>query len=218
VRIAAAAYRRINPASTVGLTWKRQGPHVTFEWDGFVAAPSIPMLFARHRYEMAVIEEVLTDKVSENCLEYGCGFGRLSPIFARHARRHTAIDINPSAVQAAAVAYPDLRFDTYDGHRLPFEAATFDLVVTWTVVQHIPPSRIDEALADILRVLQPGGRILLCEETRLVGQRSRHAWHRAPDFYEERFVPLRLTYSRYIDEIDRLPGLTSPGRVMFFEP
>jgi hypothetical protein len=42
--------------------------------------------------------------------------------------------------------------------------------------------------------------------------------HRTREFYESRVRPLRLNYSSYIEEIDRIPGLASPGRVMLFEP
>ena len=87
-RVATAMYRRANRRSTRGLAWKRQGPHVTFEWEGFVAAPTIPMLFARHRYETAVIERLLSDKAVHHSLEFGCGFGRLSPTFARGGQTH----------------------------------------------------------------------------------------------------------------------------------
>jgi len=217
-RIALGIYRRIKRNSTAGLTWKHQGDFVTFEWDGFVTAPSIPMLFARHHYEMKLIRELLIDKATERSLEFGCGFGRLTPTFASLSKQHTAIDINPHAVRAARAAYPHLDFQHSDGGRLPFDDNTFDLVVTWTVMQHIRPELIEGVLADIMRLLAPGGRFLLCEETRNTGAKTRHSWHREPSFYEQRFAPLRMTYCSYIEEIDRLPGLASPGRVMLFEP
>jgi len=217
-RIATAIYRRAIPNSTLGLRWKRQGDHVTFEWDGFVAAPSIPFLFARHHYETRTIERLLGDARAQYCLEFGCGFGRLSPTLAALCRQHTALDINSSAIQAARASYPDIDFRTYDGNAIPFADATFDLVVTWTVLQHVPPSRCDDTLADILRVLKPTGRLLLCEETRFAGSPSAHTWHREPQFYEQRLAPFRLAHSSYMAEIDRVPGLTSPGQVMLFEP
>lgn len=217
-RVASGIYRRVNRSSTWGLTWKPQGEFVTFEWDGFVAAPSIPMLFARHHYETAAIRRLLAGRDLRSSLELGCGFGRLTPTFASLSQEHVAIDINPDALAAARAAYPDLRFQQYDGGALPFPDDTFDLVVSWTVLQHIRPTLIEQTLRELLRVLGPAGCALLCEETREPGAPTRHSWHRHPSFYEEHLSPLRLTYSSYIEEIDRLPGIVSPGRVMLFEP
>jgi ubiquinone/menaquinone biosynthesis C-methylase UbiE len=217
-RIATGVYRRINRNSTAGLPWKRHGDFVTFGWDGFVDAPSIPLLFARHHYETSLIRRLLGDRQAHHSLELGCGYGRLTPTFAALSARHTAIDINPEALAAASAAYPHLDFRLSSGSEIPFADGAFDLIVTWTVLQHIPPARIDGLSAEIMRALSPGGRLLLCEETRNPGGRTSHSWHREPSFYEERFTPLRLTYSSYIEEIDRIPGLTSPGRVMLFVP
>jgi ubiquinone/menaquinone biosynthesis C-methylase UbiE len=216
-RISTGVWRQINRRSTAGLAWKQQGDFITFKWDGFVAAPSIPLLFARHNYETAVIKRVVGDQDVQRSLEFGCGFGRLTPTFADLSAHHTAIDINPDALAAARSAYPHLEFAQSTGGRLPFDNDTFDLIVTWTVLQHVPPDLIETTLADIVRVLSPDGRILLCEETRSAGQPTRHSWHREPAFYEDRLASLRLTYSAYIEQIDAIPGLVSPGRVMLFE-
>jgi|GEM_PF-3134768 SAM-dependent methyltransferase len=213
-RAAFRAWRQINPSSTAGLPWKRQGEHITFTWTGFVSAPSIPMLFARHHYETALINRLLRGHSISRSLEVGCGFGRLSPTFAARSDTHVPIDINPEALAEAQVAYPHLRFQLVDGNDLPFPDDSFDLVTTWSVLQHIPPHKIGHALAEIRRVLAPGGIILMCEETRNPGQPFRHVWHRDPGFYEQALGPLNMTCSSYIQEIDRLPGLISPGRVM----
>jgi SAM-dependent methyltransferase len=217
-RIATGVYRRINRNSTANLPWKAQGDFVTFEWDGFVDAPSIPALFARHHYEIARIRQLLADKNVQRSLELGCGYGRLSPTFASLSAHHTGIDINAEALAAARVAYPEIGFQLSSGSELAFADDTFDLVVTWTVLQHVRPERIDGVLSEITRVLSPEGRLLLCEETRDPGGKTRHSWHREPSFYEERLPTLVVTHSSYIDEVDRIPGMTSPGRVMLFEP
>jgi SAM-dependent methyltransferase len=217
-RIATGVYRRINRNSTVGLPWKGHGDFVTFEWDGFVDAPSMPALFARHHYETSLIRQLLAGKNVQRSLEFGCGYGRLSPTFASLSAHHTAIDINAEALAAAHAAYPDLDFRQSNGGELAFEDDTFDLVISWTVLQHVRPERIDSVLGEITRVLASEGRLLLCEETRDPGGKTRHCWHREPSFYQERFAPLDLTYSSYIDEVDRMPRMVSPGRVMLFEP
>lgn len=217
-RIATGIWRRIDRRSTVGLGWKRQGSFITFRWDGFVAAPSVPMLFARHHYETSVIRRLLGDTTIPRSLEIGCGFGRLTPTFAALSDQHTAVDINPDAIAAARIAYPELEFLLTMGTDLPFEDDTFDLVATWTVLQHVPKPAIEVLLAELLRVVKPTGRILLCEETREAGAPSEHSWHRPPEYYARHLAPWQPTYSQYIREIDVLPDLVSPGRVMLFLP
>jgi ubiquinone/menaquinone biosynthesis C-methylase UbiE len=217
-RAAFRAWRQMNPSSAAGLQWKRQGEHITFDWDGFVDAPDIPTLFARHHYETALISRLLGGRTISRSLEIGCGFGRLSPTFAALSDAHVAIDINADALAAAQTAYPALAFQLVDGNDLPFPDASFDLVTTWTVLQHVSPDKIGHAFGELRRVLAPGGVILLCEETRNPDQATHHSWHRDASFYEQTLAPLSMTYSSYIEEIDRLPGFNSPGRVMLFEP
>jgi SAM-dependent methyltransferase len=217
-RAALRAWREVNPTSTAGLQWHRQGEHITFGWDGFVAAPDLPILFARHHYETALIRRLLDGRPVSRSLEFGCGFGRLSPTFAGLSQSHVAVDINADALQAARTAYPDLSFEQIDGDHLPFPDQSFDLLVSWTVLQHVPPNKIDATVGELRRVLTSRGIVLLCEETRNVGEPTKHCWHREPGFYERAFDPLQLVESSYVEEIDRLPGTSSPGRVMLFTP
>jgi SAM-dependent methyltransferase len=218
VRVATHVWRRVDSKSTAGMAWKRQGEHITFKWDGFVDAPDVPILLARHNYEVAIIRRLLRARTIRRSLELGCGFGRLSPTFAELSQDHTAVDINASALQAARIAYPELDFREVDGDHLPFANDTFDLLATWTVAQHIPPQKIDHAMSEIRRVLRPDGIVLLCEETRPAERPAAHVWPRDESFYSGRLQPLALTHSAFIEEIDRLPGMFSPGRVMLFEP
>lgn len=228
VRVTTAAWRAVRPNSTVGLPWRFDGANITFEWGGFVAAPNIPGLFARHHYETRLIRKLLGSLAIERSLEFGCGFGRLTPTLASMSASHVAVDINGAALESARGSYPDLTFLQVDGGALPFPDDHFDLTVTWTVLQHVRPQLIDDVLAELLRVTTAKGVILLCEETRtakaaearhrtLAGRRPAHTWHRESDFYAERLTPFELTYASGIGEIDALEGMASPGRVMLFE-
>jgi ubiquinone/menaquinone biosynthesis C-methylase UbiE len=210
------AWRELKPSSTAGLTWKKAGDQITFKWDGFVEAPSIPMLFGRHHYEIATIRRLLGGAVFERSLEIGCGFGRLSPTFAAQSADHTAVDINADALALAQQTYPHLGFTQVDGYHLPFPDRHFDLVVSWTVLQHVPPDQIHSMLAEVKRVLAPGGTILLCEETRNPNAPTRHSWHRTSAFYASAWPELTMKCAYFIDEINQLPGLISPGEVMLF--
>ena len=65
----------------------------------------------------------------------------------------------------------------------------------------------------------PLGTLLMSEETWLAGQpptRNAHTWHRTVDSYRALFPSFTLISDAFIDQIDRMPGMTSPGRVMLF--
>lgn len=211
------AFREVRRSSTAGLHWRRQGEFITFRWHGFVRAPDVPMLFARHDREVALIRRVLAGRSFSRCLEFGCGFGRLSPTLAGLAESHVGVDINADALRAAQSAYPELSFALVDGERLPFDERSFDLVVCWTVLQHVPPARVANVLAEIRRVASRDGLLLLCESTRYAGQPSRHCWERSVGFYEDAFDEWRLADCETIAALESLPGMTAPT-VMLFEP
>ena len=129
---------------------------------------------------------------------------------------HTAIDINDGALEMARATYPTVDFQHVGTEALPFPDETFELVVTWTVLQHIRPERIADSCAEIRRVLSPGATVLLCEETKDPDESSGHTWHRRVEEYERLFAPLQLVDHGLIEEISAVPGIDSPGEVMVF--
>jgi SAM-dependent methyltransferase len=202
-----------------GYHWiRRPDGFITFREPGFVAAASPSMLLARHHYETARIGALLDGLMVNSSLEIGCGYGRLTPLLASYAHTHIAIDINLSALEQARLAYPALDFRQASADELPFPDDLFGLVTTWTVLQHIPPDRIKKAAGELVRVLAPGGSLLICEETRYADRPvvRPHTWHRRLEEYQELLAPLSLLLSSEMTEIDHLPDMESPGRVMLW--
>ena len=121
----------------------RQGEFVTFKPEGFVEAKDPGRLLCRHYYEVMQLRRCL-GLIAERgvnpgrSLEIGCGFGRLSPYIAEHFEQHTAVDINTWAVSEASQFYPQISFCEASATELPFPDRSFDTVITWTVLQHIP--------------------------------------------------------------------------------
>lgn len=221
--IPAAVLRRLFPSHpTLGYRWLRLSDGtITFRESGFVAADSAAMLLARHNYECATIREALNGLYATRSLEVGCGYGRLTPIFAAFSSEHVAIDINEDALNRARLTYPDFIFQFGSATDLPFPTANFELATTWTVLQHVPPDRIESACHELVRVLDPHrGLLLICEESRYPDQIDprAHTWHRRVNEYEALLQPLALRHTSTIEQIDRLPGMESPGTVMVFGP
>lgn len=92
----------------------------------------------------------------DRVLDVGCGDGQISRALA--ARGSSVIGIDPTArnleVAAERGGGPEYRLATAD--RLPFGDAEFDAVVACLVFEHIDD--LDEAIAEVARVLRPGGR------------------------------------------------------------
>jgi ubiquinone/menaquinone biosynthesis C-methylase UbiE len=100
-------------------------------------------------------------------LDLGCGRGERSVDLLGRGAYVDGIDISPvyvaQAEQAAREAGHDPeRFTFVDGdaHELPYEDQTFDLVVGDGILHHLD---LDRALAEVHRVLVPGGRALFRE-------------------------------------------------------
>jgi SAM-dependent methyltransferase len=216
---------RLFPMSRFGPSWFKLGDFYTFKEEGFAAAPSIPTLMARQFYELKYILEELEllkqtrDYQSLRSLEIGCGYGRLSPYIGQHFKEHHAIDINATALGHATQLYPGIIFREASVTKIPYPDRFFDLVISWTVLQHIPPNFIDGAIREIERVRSDCGVIILCEATRFpdVSKPSSHTQDRKESFYEDAFPNLRLVRSTYLTEIDSLPGMKTPGRFMVFK-
>ena len=97
-------------------------------------------------------------------LDDGCGGGGMSVSFAEEAQTVVAIDLadrfrDAGTRLAAEMGGPKPRFSRADGTVLPFRDASFDLVISHAVIEHVknPGAYLREAR----RVLRPGGRLFL---------------------------------------------------------
>lgn len=98
-------------------------------------------------------------------LDVGCGTGFLAFELAARGHRVTGVDFAPAMVaevrRKAAEHGVAVRLEEADAERLPFGAASFDLVVSrhllWTLPH--PEAAIDEWM----RVLRPGGRLAVVD-------------------------------------------------------
>ena len=111
---------------------------------------------------------------AEVALEIGSGLGRVVRSLADRFDRVIGIDISEEMVTRARelVDHPGVEFRLGDGASLAgVDDASVDLVLSFTVFQHIPDPRvIDAYLAEAGRVLRPGG-VLVFQWNNLPGHR-----------------------------------------------
>jgi SAM-dependent methyltransferase len=101
----------------------------------------------------------------------GTGFFLLNLMQGGVARKGSVTDLSPGMVRVALRNAESLGLDVdgrvADAERIPYEDNTFDLVVGHAVLHHIPDVRA--AMAEVLRVLKPGGRFVFAGEPTKVG-------------------------------------------------
>ena len=110
------------------------------------------------------IRFVLDDDIKNKIvLDIGCGFGWCEKNFLeRGVRKIIAFDLSDDAKEAIEGLGSDrLTFVQGSTLRLPFEDNSFDTVVTWEVIEHVPKHHEVVMLKEIKRVLKPGGNLYL---------------------------------------------------------
>jgi len=94
-------------------------------------------------------------------LDVACGTGVVSVTAARLGAQVTGLDLTPELLLAARenarIAAVDVDWHEGDAEALPFDANSFDVVVSQ--YGHIFAPRPDVTIAEMLRVLKPGGVI-----------------------------------------------------------
>ena len=93
-------------------------------------------------------------------LDFGCGNGDVVADLRRHDRDATGLELDEPRIREAlkpeaapnVVLYPG-------GAPLPFDAGSFDSIVSTEVIEHVPD--VARYVPEFHRVLRPGGRVLV---------------------------------------------------------
>ena len=120
----------------------------------------------------------------ESVLEVGCGTGELTRRARERAGSAAVVcGIDPSAEMIGVARAKSARAGLGIDYRiaaieaLPFADASFDVVLSSMMMHHLPEDLKPLGLAEVRRVLKPGGRLLIVDMKRLSG---RLAWCSLP--------------------------------------
>jgi ubiquinone/menaquinone biosynthesis C-methylase UbiE len=112
-------------------------------------------------------------KPGQRLLDVGCGNGKAA-ISLTHAfsLEVTGVDVDPDQIKAAnqvAADLPDAHFLVADATQLPLPDDEFDIVYTNKTTHHIP--NWPQAIAEMARVLKPGGYLVYSDFATPLGDR-----------------------------------------------
>jgi SAM-dependent methyltransferase len=96
---------------------------------------------------------------AERVLDIGCGEGQIARLAVSRGASHVVgVDPTRAQVQVATDRGGGPAYARAEAAGLPFADASFDAAIACLVFEHI--HEVDEAIAEVARVLEPGGRFL----------------------------------------------------------
>jgi 2-polyprenyl-3-methyl-5-hydroxy-6-metoxy-1,4-benzoquinol methylase len=104
---------------------------------------------------LEIIRDWVAPAPGDRVLDVGCGKGHLVKALSELGIDSVGIDLNPNAADVAVVP----RVRTMSAISLDFDDGSFDAVVSFHAIEHIPP--VEDVLREMARVVKPTGKVLL---------------------------------------------------------
>jgi len=129
------------------------------------------------RWRRAVVDAV-NPKAGERILDLAAGTGTSSVPFAKSGALVIPVDFSLGMLQVGKRKHPGLPFVAGDGLALPFADGVFDAATISFGLRNLHD--LQGGLAELMRVVRPGGRLVICE------------------FSHPTWAPFRTIYSEYL--------------------
>ena len=116
--------------------------------------------------ELDLLETLVPSLQGRRILEAGCGAARLArDLVARHDTAEvTGVDVDVRQLEKnRREPAGRLAFERAGAEDLPFGDASFDGAMMLKSLHHVPMDRMDDAMAELARVLRPGGWLYVSE-------------------------------------------------------
>jgi ubiquinone/menaquinone biosynthesis C-methylase UbiE len=202
-----------------------------FQSDGYLSDASaarydhqVEVLFggaaaAMRRQALVPLKPALAGRSRGRLLDIGCGTGRfLREVKANYPRLHvTGLDLSPHYLAAAGrelAAWSRVRLVEGAAESMPFADAEFDAVTAVYLFHELPPPVRRAAIAEIGRVLKPGGTLILVDSLQ---KGDLPDYDTMLDFFPAAFhEPYYASYLREDFDLLTCPGFTPCGRALAY--
>jgi SAM-dependent methyltransferase len=139
---------------------------------------------------------------STRVLDVGFGEGYGAEILSGSVADYVGLDMSEEAVQHASSRYsiPNVRFEQSDAATIPFDEGSFDLVISFHVLEHVVEP--DLYLKEMARVCRAGGHVVIVTPNRAFrlapGERPWNRFHVREFDREELTQLLSGHFSRFV--------------------
>lgn len=155
------------------LLWQK--PISSYDYDERISAQSLQFQIDNYydpkdqaqRARIDIVLSILQPKEGEKVLDVGCGVGTFVYHCAKKGAKAVGIDYSRESINVARQlaerfgVSANVEFIHCDAKSLPYPDMSFDKVVAVDFIEHIEDSQKRDALLEMLRVLKPGGFIII---------------------------------------------------------
>ncbi len=179
-------------------------------------APDFVNLFAHSLQREAMnwaLRLVPTKVLKGRVLDAGCGTGRWARLLADRGATVVGVDLSPTAIATARRLVPEAEFHCQDLLAMRFPPQHFDLIVSVTVLQHLPYQEQESVFWRFGQLLKPNGYVVALENIR---DRGKHVFARDLDGWvalAERFNMVTVAARGY-EFVPVLRALIRAGRIL----
>jgi demethylmenaquinone methyltransferase/2-methoxy-6-polyprenyl-1,4-benzoquinol methylase len=164
--------------------------------------------FGLHRHWKRRLLKLAQLKAGEAALDVCCGTGDIAEALASAGARTVGCDFSSAMLGVAKARKPHFNYVQADALRLPFEKARFDCVTIGYGLRNLADFR--DGIAELLRVLKPGGRLLILD----FGKPQNPIWRALYFAYLRVVVPVfgllfcsdAAAYSYVLESLQRYPA------------
>lgn len=130
-------------------------------YDGISRTAALTVGGERRFRTLALQNLTLTPETT--VLDLCCGSGQTTAFLVNYSQRVTGLDASPRSIDRAQAQVPQATFVEGWAEAMPFEDNHFEVVHSSAALHEMEPEQRQQILAEIRRVLQPGGIVTIVD-------------------------------------------------------
>jgi len=123
--------------------------------------------FYQSRLWRRAVRKAVDPRPGKRILDVAAGTGTSSKALLVSGGEVVAADFSKGMIEQGKKQHPEISFVLADAMKLPFQAAEFDVVTISFGLRNV--EKYQTALSEFHRVLKPGGKLVVCEFSRVRG-------------------------------------------------
>lgn len=152
-----------------------------------------PMVLARTYWEHrelrnfmgSIVSIDLNSKIFKQAAEFGTGYARMTPVLTEFAENVIGFERDEELAAIAKESFKPFgvihRVESLE--KVPAPVKSIDLLLTYTVIQHMPDEEAQRVINEIKRVLTTNAYVFLVEDD--FGPSGGGMWRRTPETYSK---------------------------------